>query len=61
MIKLTDLLLENDEAPVALTVQTNKHETVTVKEQTFFVSNLRRDVINVELKMVNGVAFVTVK
>lgn len=71
MIKLKDLLSEEHLQPdqegqtksssVEFQVAPNSHETKTVEGQSVFLTNLRRDVINVELKSVNGVVFVTVK
>jgi hypothetical protein len=71
MIKLKDLISEEnlqsdqgsrpEEPAVSFEVGSNSHETKTVSGQSVFLTNLRRDVINVELKSVNGVVFVTVK
>lgn len=69
MIKLKDLLSEESSigdgqtsgTPVEFSVASNSHETKTINGQSVFLTNLRRDVVNVELKSVNGVLFVTVK
>jgi hypothetical protein len=65
MIKLKDLLSENNPPAepdgVEMEVASNSHNVKTVDGQTFFVTNLRRDVILIEVKMTNGVAFVTIK
>jgi hypothetical protein len=71
MIKLKDLLSEEhsdsgregqpNSSSVEFQVAPNSHETKTVEGQSVFLTNLRRDIINVELKSVNGVVFVTVK
>lgn len=68
MIKLKDLLSEDhlqseqeSQPSVDFEVASNAHETKTVGGQSVFFTNLRRDVVNVELKSVNGVVFVTVK
>lgn len=70
MIKLKDLLSENDSEETDFSqssnvVQTevgpNQHDVQTVGNQEVFITNLRRDVVNIELKLTNGVVFVTVK
>ena len=69
MIKLKDLLSENNPTPdeststgaVEMEVPSNAHDTKTVDGQSFFITNLRREPVLIEVKMTNGVAFVTVK
>lgn len=70
MIKLKDLLSENKPSSepdgsvsdgVEMEVPSNSHDTKTVDGQSFFFTNLRHDPILIEVKMTNGVAFITVK
>lgn len=61
MIKLRDLIAENTEETQTLPIASNSHETVTIEGTSVFLTNLRRDVVNFEVKVVNGVVFVTVK
>ena len=70
MIKLKDLIsevvpsspsTENGTENVESSLSPNSHDTKTVSGQSFFLTNLRSEQVSIELKMTNGVAFVTVK
>jgi hypothetical protein len=63
MIKLKDLvpLVENSSDAVEFEVGPSQHEVKTLAGTDVFITNLRRDSVNIELKMTNGVVFVTVK